>query len=132
MAPELDLRSLAFICASLLALALLAWWKSRRLEKTGRSPIRVLGSRMLGGKRWLTLVEVEGMRLLLAVGADEMRLIKVFGAGRKREEASEGERTPGGRQARESADPGGMVKDATAEAGAVGLAPRIWSGRRSG
>ncbi len=132
MAPELDTRWLALVCASLLAVALLAWWKSRRLEKTGRSPIRVLGSRMLGGKRWLTLVEVEGTRLLLAVGPEETRLLKTFGAGRKRDGASEGDQKRGERQAREPADRGGRVEDFAAEAGALRLAPRIWSRRRSG
>lgn len=131
-APELDMRWLAFICVSLLALAFLAWWKSRRLEKTGRSPIRILGSRMLGGKRWLTLVEVEGTRLLLAVGAEETRLLKTFAASRKREGASEGHPKQGECKVAEPADAGGTIEHFAAEAEVLRLAPRIWSRRRSG
>jgi flagellar biogenesis protein FliO len=57
-----------------LALALLRRWLSRGRGGEGQT-IRLVTSRYLGGKRFLTVVEVEGQRLLLGLAGDRVSLV---------------------------------------------------------
>jgi flagellar biogenesis protein FliO len=57
-----------------LALALLRRWLSRGRAGEGQT-IRLVTSRYLGGKRFLTVVEVEGQRLLLGLAGDRVSLV---------------------------------------------------------
>lgn len=59
------------------ALALLGavmLWRQRRQQATGEA-IRLVTSRYLGGKRFLTIVEVDGQRLLLGLSGDTVSLV---------------------------------------------------------
>jgi flagellar biogenesis protein FliO len=60
-----------------LALALLGagmvW--SRRQQDAGPSAIALVATRYLGGKRYLTLVEVDGQRLLLGLSDERVSLV---------------------------------------------------------
>ena len=47
----------------------------------GGSRIRLVTSRYLGAKRFLTLVEVDGERLLLGLAGDQVSLVARLGAG---------------------------------------------------
>jgi flagellar biogenesis protein FliO len=57
-----------------------AWglW-TRRVAVPGSDAIRVVTNRYLGGKRFLTLVEVDGERLLLGVAGDQVSLVARLG-----------------------------------------------------
>jgi flagellar biogenesis protein FliO len=77
-----------------------SWWRTRQQAITG-SRIELLTSRYLGGKKVLSLVEVEGERLLLAVSADTVRLVARFRPGKDR---------PGRRNGRER-DPAPQALD---------------------
>ncbi len=57
-----------------LALALARRWSRRGRTGTGET-IRLVTSRYLGGKRFLTVVEVEGHRLLLGLAGDRVSLV---------------------------------------------------------
>ena len=50
------------------------WLRTRRTVNTAEG-IRLVTSRYLGGKKVLTLVDVEGERLLLALSGDGVRLV---------------------------------------------------------
>ena len=50
------------------------WRRTRQTVNTGER-IELVTSRYLGGKKVLTLVEVEGERLLLALSGDGVRLV---------------------------------------------------------
>jgi flagellar biogenesis protein FliO len=47
--------------------------------------IRLVTSRYLGGKRFLTLVEVDGERLLLGLAGDRISLVSRLGGGAAKE-----------------------------------------------
>ena len=57
-----------------------AWmlWRQRQAMPPGEQ-IRLVTSRFLGGKRFLTIVEVDGERLLLGVTADRVSLLARLG-----------------------------------------------------
>jgi flagellar biogenesis protein FliO len=49
--------------------------RTRRGRMAGGDAIRLVTSRYLGGKRFLTIVEVDGERLLLGLAGDQVRLV---------------------------------------------------------
>ncbi|HXJ35881.1 MAG TPA: flagellar biosynthetic protein FliO [Candidatus Eisenbacteria bacterium] len=51
----------------------------RRAGAPGADAIRVVTNRYLGGKRFLTLVEVDGERLLLGVAGEQVSLVARLG-----------------------------------------------------
>jgi flagellar biogenesis protein FliO len=57
-----------------LGLGLARRWLRRGRAGEGQT-IRLVTSRYLGGKRFLTLVEVEGQRLLLGLAGDRVSLV---------------------------------------------------------
>jgi flagellar biogenesis protein FliO len=63
------------------------WRRTRQTGNTGER-IELVTSRYLGGKKVLTLVEVQGERLLLALSGDGVRLVA-------RLASREGSRVPG-------------------------------------
>ena len=65
----------------------------RRGGETGASRIRLVTSRYLGAKRFLTLVEVDGERLLLGLAGDSVSLVARLGAPAAR--GAEDERSAG-------------------------------------
>jgi len=64
---------------SLVALGLAGLWL-RRPRAGGGDAIRVVTSRYLGGKGFLTLVEVDGERLLLGVAGERVSLVARLGS----------------------------------------------------
>lgn len=64
---------LAALCAA--ALAIVAWQKHRRRARAPEAEIEVLASRSFGPKHRLSLVRVEGRRLLVSSSPEGMRLI---------------------------------------------------------
>ena len=60
-------------------------WR-RRAQPQGGEAIRLVTSRYLGGKRFLTLVEVDGERLLLGLAGDQVSLVARLGGGDARHE----------------------------------------------
>lgn len=62
-------------------LLLAGWQRARRANGAGQR-IELLTSRYLGGKKVLTLVDVEGERLLLALSGNSVRLIARLGSRR--------------------------------------------------
>lgn len=65
-----------------------AWglWMRRAGSPAGDA-IRIVTNRYLGAKRFLTLVEVDGERLLLGVAGDQVSLVARLGQGRDDAEA---------------------------------------------
>jgi hypothetical protein len=59
-------------------------WRRSRAAQAGGERIELVTSRYLGGKRVLTLIDVEGERLLLALSGNGVRLVARLGtrAGR--------------------------------------------------
>ena len=57
-------------------------WMRRRQRMPGGDAIQVITSRYLGAKRFLTLVEVDGERLLLGLAGDHVSLVARLGAER--------------------------------------------------
>jgi len=53
----------------------------RRASGPGGDAIHVVTNRYLGGKRFLTLVEVDGERLLLGLAGDQVSLVAKLGGG---------------------------------------------------
>ena len=53
---------------------------ARRHQATGASTIALVATRYLGGKRYLTLVEVDGQRLLLGLSEERVSLVARLGA----------------------------------------------------
>jgi flagellar biogenesis protein FliO len=49
--------------------------RQRRVHSAGGEVIRLVTSRYLGGKRFLTIVEVDGERLLLGLAGDHVSLV---------------------------------------------------------
>jgi flagellar biogenesis protein FliO len=71
------------------ALVLAGAWMlhSRRGHLPGGDAIRLVTSRYLGGKRFLTLVEVDGERLLLGLAGDQVSLVARLGRAQEGEQA---------------------------------------------
>jgi flagellar biogenesis protein FliO len=88
----------ALVTTAGLVLAVLgAWalWLRRAAAATGGDAIRVVTSRYLGTKQLVTLIEVDGERLLLGVAGDTVSLVARLGAAAdppppRGEEAPEG------------------------------------------
>ena len=59
----------------------------RRARGGGGETIRLVTSRYLGAKRVITIVEVDGQRLLLGLAGDRVSLVARLGGGRSGEEA---------------------------------------------
>lgn len=75
----------AYAIAGLLAIGGLAFAAIRRRWPQGMQQsdaIRLVTSRYLGGKRFLTLVEVDGERLLLGLAGEQVSLVARLGAAR--------------------------------------------------
>ena len=53
-----------------------------RTRGGGAEAIRLVTSRYLGAKRFLTIVEVDGERLLLGLAGDQVSLVARLGAAR--------------------------------------------------
>ena len=60
--------------AGLVAAGVVLLW-ARRGRTAGSEAIRLVTSRYLGGKRFLTIVEVDGERLLLGLAGDQVSLV---------------------------------------------------------
>ena len=57
-------------------------FRGMRGGETGADHIRLVTSRYLGAKRFLTLVEVDGERLLLGLAGDQVSLVARLGGPR--------------------------------------------------
>ena len=57
-------------------------FRGMRGGETGADHIRLVTSRYLGAKRFLTLVEVDGERLLLGLAGDQVSLVARLGGAR--------------------------------------------------
>ena len=66
---------LAWVCGAALVVAGVAILRQRRAGGAGGEAIRLVTSRYLGGKRVLTIVEVDGERLLLGLAGDNVSLV---------------------------------------------------------
>jgi flagellar biogenesis protein FliO len=53
--------------------------RGRRAREAGGDAIRLVTSRYLGGKRFLTIVEVDGERMLLGLAGDHVSLVARLG-----------------------------------------------------
>lgn len=73
---------LAWGIVGALALAAVVFVRRRQASLPGSDAIRLVTSRYLGAKRFLTIVEVDGERLLLGVAGDRVSLVaKLRGPG---------------------------------------------------
>jgi flagellar biogenesis protein FliO len=72
---------LALVAAVLLIAAGVAVIRSRTSVR-GADAIHLVTSRYLGAKRFLTIVEVDGERLLLGLAGDQVSLVARLGAAR--------------------------------------------------
>lgn len=57
------------------ALGAVVWVRRRQASLPGSDAIRLVTSRYLGAKRFLTIVEVDGERLLLGLAGDHVSLV---------------------------------------------------------
>ena len=69
------MTAIAWVIGAALALAGVALLRTRRAQAAGGDAIRLVTSRYLGGKRFLTIVEVDGERLLLGLAGDHVSLV---------------------------------------------------------
>ena len=69
----------SWLCgAALIAAGAALLWQRRTRAERGDA-IRLVTSRYLGGKRFLTIVEVDGERLLLGLAGDHVSLVTKLG-----------------------------------------------------
>jgi flagellar biogenesis protein FliO len=73
--------ALAWTLGALLVLAGLAVVQRRRGGAVRGEAIQLVASRYLGGKRFLTVVEVEGQRLLIGLAGDRVSLVARLSGG---------------------------------------------------
>ena len=66
---------IAWTAAALLIVAGVAIVRARRTQGVRSETIRVVSSKYLGGKRYPTLVEVDGERLLIGLGGESVTLV---------------------------------------------------------
>ncbi len=71
--------ALAWIAGAALVLVGVLLVRRQRLEAAGGEAIRLVTTRYLGAKSYLTLVEVDGERLLLGVAGDKVGLVARLG-----------------------------------------------------
>lgn len=84
------------VAAAVVAAAAFLVAHRRRPAGLGRAgAIELVSSRYLGGKRFLTLVEVEGERLLIALSGDTVSLVARLGRRAPRRAAAEAKRPQG-------------------------------------
>jgi flagellar biogenesis protein FliO len=76
------------IAAALVA-AGVAILRARRTRSGGAETIRLVTSRYLGAKRFLTIVEVDGERLLLGLAGEHVSLVARLGGAHADEHARE-------------------------------------------
>lgn len=69
----------AWVFAATLVVAGVLVLRARRTAGVGSEAIRLVTSRYLGGKRFLTIVEVDGERLLLGLAGDQVSLVTRLG-----------------------------------------------------
>jgi flagellar biogenesis protein FliO len=75
-------------CAAVALVAAGMWLLiARRARPGGSEAIRLVTSRYLGAKRFLTIVEVDGERLLLGLAGDQVSLVARLGGVRGEERA---------------------------------------------
>jgi len=72
----------AWIVGVALCLAGVVVLHRRRTSAAGGDAIRLVTSRYLGAKRFLTIVEVDDERLLLGLAGDHVSLVARLGAAR--------------------------------------------------
>jgi flagellar biogenesis protein FliO len=72
---------LVWTLAAALAAAGVAILRARRERAAGNDVIRLVSTRYLGGKRFLTIVEVDGERLLLGLAGEQVSLVARLGGG---------------------------------------------------
>jgi flagellar biogenesis protein FliO len=77
----------AWCLGSVLVAAGVAILLARRNRPGSGEVIRLVTSRYLGAKRFLTIVEVDGERLLLGLAGDQVSLVTRLGGARSREGA---------------------------------------------
>jgi flagellar biogenesis protein FliO len=73
--------ALAWILGAALVLAGVALLQRRRGLAARGEAIQLVASRYLGGKRFLTIVEVDGQRLLLGLSGDQVSLVARLSGG---------------------------------------------------
>jgi len=84
--------SLAVGAVAVAAVLAVGWRRSRAMQASGER-IELVTSRYLGGKRVLTLIEVDGERLLLALSGNSVRLVaRINGRAGARSRTAAGER----------------------------------------
>jgi flagellar biogenesis protein FliO len=66
---------LVWTAAISLVAAGIAVLRAKRAAASGGEAIKLVTSRYLGGKRFLTIVEVDGERLLLGLAGDQVSLV---------------------------------------------------------
>jgi flagellar biogenesis protein FliO len=66
---------LAWTIVGAAALAAMVFVRRRQASLPGADAIRLVTSRYLGAKRFLTIVEVDGERLLLGLAGDHVSLV---------------------------------------------------------
>jgi flagellar biogenesis protein FliO len=69
------MTGLVWLFAAALVLGGVVLLRQRRVQAAGGEAIRLVTSRYLGGKRFLTIVEVDGERLLLGLAGDHVSLV---------------------------------------------------------
>ena len=69
----------AWVAGATLCIAGAALVYRRRTAAAGGEAIRLVTSRYLGAKRFLTIVEVDGERLLLGLAGDHVSLVARLG-----------------------------------------------------
>jgi hypothetical protein len=79
-------------------------WRRSRALGAGGGRIELVTSRYLGGKRVLTLVDVEGERLLLALSGNTVRLVARINSRSRRRVRQEFGARPGSAPARQSSE----------------------------
>jgi flagellar biogenesis protein FliO len=74
--------AIVWALAAALVAAGVAILRARRVRGGEGEAIRLVTSRYLGGKRFLTIVEVDGERLLLGLAGDQVSLVARLGGAR--------------------------------------------------
>jgi flagellar biogenesis protein FliO len=76
-----------WIAGAVLVAAGVALLRAQRARAASGEAIRLVTSRYLGGKRFLTIVEVDGERLLLGLAGDQVSLVARLAARATEEHA---------------------------------------------
>ncbi len=130
--PEINTAALVVICLLLLVLLAVTFWWGRGSSAPRRNRIKLLGTRMLGGKRCVTLVEVEGERLLLGLGGDQVSLLRSFGRVAEKQGNGQGQEESGGIPAAAESAAAGGHRHERASVTRQPLSLRVKAGRSRG